>query len=43
MIAHSKAKEPKKDKKGSKKEEQEEVKELDYTENKDVPVEQWDY
>jgi hypothetical protein len=40
MIAHNKAKEPKKDKKGSKKEEQEEVKELDYTENKDVPVEQ---
>lgn len=40
MIAHNKAKEPKKDKKGSKKGEQEEVKELDYTENKDVPVEQ---
>ena len=40
MIAHNKTKEPKKDKKGSKKEEQEEVKELDYTENKDVPVEQ---
>ena len=40
MIAHNKAKEPKKDKKGSKKEEKEEVKELDYTENKDVPVEQ---
>ena len=40
MIAHSKTKEPKKDKKGSKKKEQEEVKELDYTENKDVPVEQ---
>ena len=40
MIAHNKTKEPKKDKEGSKKEEQEEVKELDYTENKDVPVEQ---
>lgn len=40
MIAHNKTKEPKKDKKGSKKKEQEEVKELDYTENKDVPVEQ---
>ena len=40
MIAHSKTKEPKKAKKGSKKKEQEEVKELDYTENKDVPVEQ---
>ena len=40
MIAHNKTKEPKKGKKGSKKEEQEEVKELDYTENKDVPVEQ---
>ena len=40
MITHNKAKEPKKDKKGSKKEEQEDVKELDYTENKDVPVEQ---
>ena len=40
LMAQGKNKESKKDMKGSKQEEQEEAKELDYTENKDVPVEQ---
>jgi len=41
MIAHSKTKEPKpkKEKKAKKEEPKEEVKELDYSENKEVPVE----